>query len=350
MNVAAIVGIVLGEVAILFDWGSRLFGSCVRGLWQLTWRVLLLTTAAAVPLMVVFFAAAPPARAAERWLLLGFGALGILLFLHFVFPYRWGIHRVGTEFFAPKSRPLTEGLLLQEWDVAVPDLPADLDGTELLVVSDLHCNGRKKLEGIVSCVESLRERVFDCALILGDFGERDELLDEVVSALGRLRCRAGLFCVRGNHDLEGKRGRRLPGLLEDAGIELLSNEARTLTEPPLTLLGVEMPWVGGPLPDVGAGEFLLAISHTPDNLPRLSRMGVDLVVAGHTHGGAFLLPFVGEMIVSSRYGRFLNEGFFRKGKTLMYITPGLGYWPWVLGPRGELSVITLRRGEATYEH
>ena len=343
MNLLAVIGIALGEVAILLDWGSRLFGAYVRGLWSTAWRMVALAVAVLVPLAALFFAAVPPDREIERWFLAGCGVIGAILFLHYLLPYRRGIERLAGSFFASEQRPCGEKSVLREWKVPLPGLPAVLEGAELLVLADMHSNSRRKLGQIEACVDELQGRVFDCVLFLGDFGEKEALLPELVDCLAKLKARGGAFCVRGNHDLEGSRPERLHELLEGAGIELLSNEFRVLDDPPLTVLGVELPFIRRSLPDLRSGDFVLAVSHTPDNLPRLSRLGVDLVLAGHTHGGALRLPLLGEMLVPTRHGRFLKEGFYRKRGTLMHVTPGFGY-----RSPGEVTVLRLCRGEIAH--
>lgn len=49
-----------------------------------------------------------------------------------------------------------------------------------------------------------------------------------------------------------------------------------------------------------------------------------MALVGHTHGGKLALPLLGRVLVPSKYGRFLDEGWFQLGDTRLYITPGLG--------------------------
>ena len=55
------------------------------------------------------------------------------------------------------------------------------------------------------------------------------------------------------------------------------------------------------------------LSHSPDLFPQASAHGVDLVLAGHNHGGQVRLPLVGPIFMPSRYGRRYDRGFFRLG-------------------------------------
>lgn len=51
---------------------------------------------------------------------------------------------------------------------------------------------------------------------------------------------------------------------------------------------------------------------------------VDLILAGHTHGGQVNLPFVGELIVPSGYGKKYAKGLIEENGKTMFLTKGIG--------------------------
>ena len=70
--------------------------------------------------------------------------------------------------------------------------------------------------------------------------------------------------------------------------------------------------------------FTLLLYHSPDIMPDAAERGVDLVLAGHTHGGQVRLPLYGAVITSSVYGKRYEMGRYREGQTMMYVSRGLG--------------------------
>src|SRR5205823_6928250 len=89
----------------------------------------------------------------------------------------------------------------------------------------------------------------------------------------------------------------------------------------------------------GAVKVLLA--HRPQAAEAASRMGVDLQLSGHTHGGQFF-PF--NLLI--RWFQPVVRGLHRVGATTqLYVSRGTGYWgpPSRLGVGGEITVIILRR-------
>ncbi len=86
-----------------------------------------------------------------------------------------------------------------------------------------------------------------------------------------------------------------------------------------------------PRPPPRPGEGVLGVlSHTPDVALEAARMGVDFVLAGHTHGGQVAVPFHGAIITRSKLGAFYDRGRFafaasnRRGWTWVYVNPGFG--------------------------
>ena len=71
-------------------------------------------------------------------------------------------------------------------------------------------------------------------------------------------------------------------------------------------------------------DFRLLLSHTPDQFPRAARWGVDLVLSGHNHAGQIRFPLVGPVFMPSLYSRRFDRGFFRSGRTLLYVSQGVG--------------------------
>jgi predicted MPP superfamily phosphohydrolase len=73
-----------------------------------------------------------------------------------------------------------------------------------------------------------------------------------------------------------------------------------------------------------ADDFTLLLYHTPDIMPAAVEAGVDLYLAGHTHGGQLRLPFFGAMVTASIYGKRYEMGAYRQGDTLLYVSRGVG--------------------------
>ena len=59
--------------------------------------------------------------------------------------------------------------------------------------------------------------------------------------------------------------------------------------------------------------FRLCLSHSPDTIPWARQQNIDLMLAGHVHGGQMRLPLFGSLFVPSRYSRRFDCGTFSEG-------------------------------------
>jgi predicted MPP superfamily phosphohydrolase len=342
----ALVLLTLGEISLALDLGNRLLGSGIRTPAKVLIKMCIITFACillAVPAFLVFI---EPESNPERFLFYLSAFIGTLIFLHFLFPYRFGISKVKRKRSVRRERALISNVVLSDECVSVPSLPAGPDGLRFLVVSDLHCNDNVKLEFIESAFAKLSNEKFDATLVLGDLSDRNRVLPELISAVAKLPNRYGIFYVRGNHDFEKGRQILIEDLAKRHSIKILSNTVHHIPELGIELVGLEYPPDHAKLPPKPEHTIRLGLTHTPDNIILFSRLGVDIVVAGHSHGGWFRLPLLGPLLVPSGLGRFLNKGWFRRGRTLMYVTSGLPYFSDCHGREGEILRLTIKPDQA----
>jgi predicted MPP superfamily phosphohydrolase len=97
-----------------------------------------------------------------------------------------------------------------------------------------------------------------------------------------------------------------------------------------------------------ADAFRLLLSHTPDNIQWARRHKIDLMLAGHNHGGQIRLPLFGPVYSPSVYGAHYASGAFWESPTLMYVSRGIsGKVPLRWNCLPELSRLTLRSALGT---
>ncbi|MBI5368220.1 MAG: metallophosphoesterase [Planctomycetes bacterium] len=240
-------------------------------------------------------------------------------------------------------------------EIHLPGLPPALDGLKLVHLSDFHPNRFISAEYLDACMDQANAWEPDLIVATGDFisyGPGD--LAVSAAALARLRAPRGVYACVGNHDFHFGIADAVAALRNVGHCEVLVNR-NTLLRPrgePLRLIGLDDLWFGNldlpqALRGTASGETRLVLLHNPDFFDRLAPAGVDLVLAGHTHGGQVCLPVLGAPVVPSREGRYV-KGLYRAGRTQMYITRGLGctFVPARLGSRPEISGLVLRRATA----
>lgn len=236
-----------------------------------------------------------------------------------------------------------------ERTLVLPRLPAAWEGLKLLHISDLHFGGTPDRSFYLYVIDRCQRWQADMVAITGDYVDTFQHHRWILPVLGRLRAPQGVFAILGNHDLwhDPERVRRR---LRRAGFQVLGNGWQTVEVrgQPMTVIGHEGPWFL-PAPDLGAcpGDgFRLCLSHTPDNVRWAQKHRIDLMLAGHVHGGQIRLPVIGSIFVPSKYSRRYDQGTFYEPPTVLHVSRGLaGQHPLRYNCRPEATLIILRSGK-----
>ena len=253
----------------------------------------------------------------------------IRLFLTIILLLVCGI--VAWAFFIEPNRLVVrhETLELLRW-------PSGLSGVKIAVLSDIHAGSafidERKLRLIVDRTNQLQP---DLIVILGDYiagnGRGSRRMEPEVFApiLKNLHAPFGVYSVLGNHDW-WYNGTKVRTVLEANGIKVLDNEVLKITvrDNSVWLVGLADLWtrpqhIDEVIAQVPEGEPIIALTHNPDIFPQVPSR-VNLVLAGHTHGGQVRFPLIGSVVESSRYGERFEKGHVVENGHDLYVTSGIG--------------------------
>jgi predicted MPP superfamily phosphohydrolase len=247
---------------------------------------------------------------------------------------------------------------VRRYRVPVRSLPAAFEGFTILHLTDLHDKefGRSG-EDLINLVSSER---FDLVALTGDMvvGVRPQFTPtlELVAGINRIS-RAPVYSVAGNHEWRLDRGAEFNARLGEAGVRVLSNGSAALErgKDRLWIVGVDDPVtrrdrLDQALEGTDANSPRLLLAHSPHPYPLAVKNGLDLVLAGHTHGGQVRIPLLGASYVPAMgfFPRW-DYGIYSCGPTTMIVSGGLGEsgLPVRFNVRPEVSLITLQRLQAT---
>jgi predicted MPP superfamily phosphohydrolase len=249
-------------------------------------------------------------------------------------------------------------LVVHEQTIQIDKWPPQLDGLRIAVLSDLHVDNRfiteKKLRTIVARTNQLQPELI---VILGDYiagaGRTTERVEpEVFSPILKdFRAPLGVYSVLGNHDWWYS-GAKVRKVLEQNGIKVLENESAKVDARGTSfwLVGLADLWtrpqrIADTVATVPEGQPLIALTHNPDIFPNVPQR-VQLVLAGHTHGGQVRFPIIGPVISSSEYGDRWVQGHVFEDNHHLFVTTGIGtsIVPVRFGLPPEIVILTLKSG------
>jgi uncharacterized protein len=240
---------------------------------------------------------------------------------------------------------------VQEKQIAIPRLAPAHDGLRVAHLTDLHMSGRLTQAFFEHVVEAVNATNPDLIAITGDIVEGDRFLTWLPPTLGKLHAKYGVYYVLGNHDRRATESRIKEILAERRLIHVGHHwQQLSINGAPLIIAGNELPWYK-PAADLSncplnteenwAPRILLA--HSPDQFEWAQRNDIDLMLAGHLHGGQVRLPVIGAITSPSAYGVRYAAGVFRSGNTVMHVSRGVGaLTPLRINCPPEIATLVLR--------
>lgn len=256
-------------------------------------------------------------------------------------------------------------LELNHCEIALADLPAAFAGCRIVQLSDLHCGHQVSAAYLREAVELARRQQPDVVVLTGDYIHKGyRHIEDAADAVGTLAAPLGVFAVLGNHDYSVRNAlgirryrslhRSVASALTARGIRVLRNENVRLWRDDafIQLIGVEDLWSRAC--DLEQGYAGLAataphivLAHNPRTVEYLQGRRCDLMLSGHTHGGQIHVPGLGRPTLGRKSRRFA-AGLCRYGNTQVFVNRGVGFGiAFRYGVRPEVSVLVLRRGDAT---
>jgi predicted MPP superfamily phosphohydrolase len=260
-------------------------------------------------------------------------------------------------------------------DVPVTNLPPELDGLRIAQLSDIHIGDYMPPPEIARAVDMANSLKPDISFVTGDFvsGEGDPL-DVCITELSRLRAPLGVWGCNGNHEIYAGVEDEAERLFREKGMRLLRarNEVIKHNGGRFNLIGVDYQRdhmtsgerTGPMLQEI---EHLIRsdmpnvlLSHNPNSFHRAAELGIELSLAGHTHGGQVKFEIVDHSVSPARLispfvaGLYLLPISTSAGadsasnglqKAALYVNRGLGTFgfPVRIGVPPEITLLTLRR-------
>lgn len=243
-------------------------------------------------------------------------------------------------------------VVVRDYEVCSPAIPAGFDGARIAVLSDLH--GNVRLYSLL--LQAAEAAEADCLVLTGDLSDEESQWASLEPFLRKLTEITPCYYVSGNHEWADLKAEAFFRRLADTGVTVLRNDWVSLArgESTLALVGLEDPngYADMPTPqEVYASlrsetqDYAVTLCHRPELFPELAAAGYDLVFSGHNHGGLVRLPFVGGLVSPGGLFPKYDKGLFTLDDSTLLVSPGLsgsGGFPRFFN-RPELSVAVLKK-------
>ncbi len=239
--------------------------------------------------------------------------------------------------------------------VTIPNLPDEFKGFRIGMMSDLHSSIFMNKEDMDVYVKAMNDLKTDLVVVTGDFvNSQTQEVYQFAEAFSNLKAPNGVYGCLGNHDYFTKNVDLVAKEVDGCGVKLLRNDAIKIQKGNsfFNLLGVD---------DIGRSMdpndyFSKALAFAKNNNPKIllchkpyyfeqaTKLGIDLTLSGHTHGGQIVFGTVDQTPISlatlaSKY----VSGLYTINSSHLYVNNGIGFTglPIRINCPAELTVLTL---------
>ncbi len=250
-------------------------------------------------------------------------------------------------------------LALTHTTVSSSALPSEFEGFKIAHISDLHnCEYGKDNTKLL---ELLKQSKPDIIAVTGDLIDSVNTdIDCAIYFMKKAVEIAPCYYVSGNNEWGAECYDTLKSELQSLGVTVLDDKAVTFEKNGqfISIAGVSDPrfvyedepsaekHINGILEELleNVSGYTLLLSHRPELIETYSTHGIDLVLAGHAHGGQVRLPLIGGLYAPTQ-GAFPEycSGLYEMNGSQMFVSRGLDneFFPPRINNRPELAIITL---------
>lgn len=215
-------------------------------------------------------------------------------------------------------------------------LPEPFRGFRIAQISDLHnTEFGDENSDLLSMLSGCKP---DIIVITGDLVDSRRTDIPVALAFAEQAVRiAPVYYVSGNHEARIAEYAAMKSSLQELGVMVLEDASVTIwrDNASITLIGIQEADRNDPKrPSMselldrlqeGTEGYRVLLCHRPEFFQTYVDAGIDLVFAGHAHGGQFRLPGLGGLLAPDQ-GFFpkYDSGAFTENRTTMVVSRGLG--------------------------
>ncbi len=235
----------------------------------------------------------------------------------------------------------TNGLVTNEIVINTDNIPTSFDGLKIVHFSDLHYTRVITKERVKNIVDEINLINPDIVIFTGDLVDTDKTLTEddkdfLIETLSNINSTYGKYAIYGNHDIANN-SENIINIYNESNFKILNNSYDIIYSK-----NNEKIFIGGlnsvshELEDIdkvmsyyddndNTNTYNIILLHEPDYADNIVNKynNIDLILAGHSHGGQVRLPFIGPLYTPKNGHKYV-KGYYDLNGTSLYVTSGIG--------------------------
>ena len=225
----------------------------------------------------------------------------------------------------------TKTLKVKEYKIINSKINENHNGLKIIHFSDLHYGDTIKLNDLKTIVKEINLFNPDIIIFTGDLINSakeysDEEIKNIINELNKLKPNIESYLIKGNHDYN----ELFEKIINKTNFTVLKNEQTLFyykDSIPIQIIGLESSLsnklnIDKAFENYNEELYTILLLHEPDIMLDM-KYNVDLILAGHSHGGQLRIPFIGAIYTPEGAKVYYDEKYIINNAE-MYISSGLG--------------------------
>lgn len=231
----------------------------------------------------------------------------------------------------------TKGLKVKEYSVVDGKLPNNFYGLKIVQISDIHYKVTTDYDDLKKIVNEINLLKPDIVILTGDLFDENITYDQndfndLTEILKSIDYNIQKYAIKGEDDLKFD---NWENIISDSNFKNINNSYELVFSngiEPILLIGIESNYENNNIEETLNNiyseinleyNFSILVIHEPDIIDYIDYSKFNLILAGHSHNGQIVIPFIGG-IIKDKYAKKYYKDYYELNNTKLYISSGIG--------------------------
>ncbi len=205
---------------------------------------------------------------------------------------------------------------VKEYNIIDKSLPENFNGFKIVHFGDILYGTSTDKNFLNKVVKEINNYKPDIVIYTGDLYSKDSELtkknkEEIIDALSKIKVNLFKYAISGDNDKK-----EYADIMKSSDFILLDDTNEELYYKGTTPIMISNT-------DSDTELFNIRLIHKPDQIDKINKDNVNVILAGHSLNGQIRVPFYGALIRRSGAKKYINDSYIYDDYKI-YITNGLG--------------------------
>lgn len=230
-----------------------------------------------------------------------------------------------------------KGLKVKEYAITDSKIPSNFYGLKIVQISDIHYKVTTTKEDLKKIVKEINLLKPDIVVFTGDLFDSNIKYEEkdfkdLTNILKSINCEIDKYAIKGEDDLDIS---NYDTIMSDSNFINLNDSYDLIYSngnEPILLVGISSNYKNNHIKNTMEEiyskinteyNYSILLLHEPDFINDIDSSKFNLILAGHSHNGQVVLPFIGG-IIKDKYSKVYFDEYYELGNSKLFISSGIG--------------------------